>query len=144
MSRRRLILAACVAAVALGAAWWWFADGLTAEEQRLVGVWRTPQDTPGCLIALEFSANRESRRTLFYTKGGVSFTGHWSLRDGFLVIDYERSALRRAVRPVRSLAAYFGWAEAEPQSMRVEATTDTLAFVSDDGKRWVFDRITDR
>jgi hypothetical protein len=35
MTRRRLILAACVAVVALRAAGWLYGDGLTAEERRL-------------------------------------------------------------------------------------------------------------
>lgn len=40
MTRRRLILAACVAVAALGAAWWLTRDDLSAEEYCLFGTRR--------------------------------------------------------------------------------------------------------
>jgi hypothetical protein len=93
MTRRRLILAACVAVVALGAAWWLYSDGLSAEERRLVGTWNDG------LVVFQFTAGHRCEMV----DGDNRFPGRWSIRGDCLVIDFEQSAVRRALRPLASL-----------------------------------------
>lgn len=93
MTRRRLILAACVAVAALGAAWWFYGDGLTAEERRLVGTWRHSDN-----LAFVFCADR--RCWIVQHKQNRSRECRWSVRDGIISFDNELSPIRRAYRIV--------------------------------------------
>jgi hypothetical protein len=93
MTRRRLILAACVAVVALGAAWSLFGDGLTAEERRLVGTWRHSDS-----LAFVFRADR--RCWIVQHKLNRSSESRWSVRDGIISFDNELSPFRRAYRSI--------------------------------------------
>jgi hypothetical protein len=61
MTRRRLILAACIALAALGAAWWWFANALSEEERQLVGSWRIAAPPRAANGIWEFDADRRWR-----------------------------------------------------------------------------------
>jgi hypothetical protein len=97
MPRHRLVLAAVAAAV-LGA-WWLLSDGLTAEERRLVGVWRTEPAGGGwfyCELGSDGAFRWGRRGTL--NDGNfaiVDFTGRWAVRSGQIVLDAEPNGLRR-------------------------------------------------
>jgi hypothetical protein len=102
MTRRRLILAACVAVVALGAAWWLYGDGLTAEERRLVGTWRNLDSRTGEWVGtMTFLPDHTH---VYVPRSGQPRPGSrshlWHIRDGAIVFDYEPSAIRRLLRPL--------------------------------------------
>jgi hypothetical protein len=102
MTRRRLVLAACIAVVGLGAVWWLYGDGLSAEERRLVGTWPRGSGKPGDNVARwELSANRRWHALFAVPPAGWSgeLDGRWSIRDGKIYIDQESNAVRRVVRP---------------------------------------------
>jgi hypothetical protein len=61
MTRPRLILAICVAVIALGAAGWMVGDGLSPEERRLVGTWRTSGNLSGVDEEVQYSRNHRVR-----------------------------------------------------------------------------------
>ncbi|HEY1377825.1 MAG TPA: hypothetical protein VGF55_13585 [Gemmataceae bacterium] len=101
MTRRRLILVACVAQVALTvwAAWWLSVDRLSAEEQALVGTWEVQTDTVFFSYWWEFRPDRHTSRhvrpcvTMAYRDPAIpdptALEGRWHLRDGALVVDVE-------------------------------------------------------
>jgi hypothetical protein len=94
------VVVGAVALVAAGA-WWLSPDGLTAEEQALVGTWRLAAGPAGPDLRVEF---RPDRSCLFSDRAGVGGTvvksAHWSARGDRLVVDHELSPVRRALRPV--------------------------------------------
>ena len=91
------------ASIGLGAAWWWFRDRLSAEEQRLVGVWRyTVRSDPNARL-MEFTPDRRVRWGNPGQEDRV--IAHWSLTGDKLAIDHELDPIGRAVRPV---ARYLG------------------------------------
>jgi hypothetical protein len=104
MTRRRLILAACVAVVALGAAWWWYVDRLTAEERQLVGKWQLNSGPNGIDCLWTFQADRQTEWNSWQLPGRrgrkVALNGQWAVHDGLLNTEYETSPLRRALRPI--------------------------------------------
>jgi hypothetical protein len=113
MTRRRLILAACVAVIVLGAAWWLFGNWLTAEERKLVGTWHGELDRGFGPDRVQYAADH-----LFLTISPPT-PDHappyrWYVRSGSLVIDCEPSLIRRLLRPlapslgmtVRQVVAY--------------------------------------
>jgi hypothetical protein len=102
MTRRRLVLVAALAVVALGAAWCLSVDRLTAEERRLVGMWRQP-DCPVSpeVVVLFFDSDRQFYvAELRLPRRSGSLPAVWSVGDGGVVIDPEPSRLRRALRPI--------------------------------------------
>jgi hypothetical protein len=108
MTRRRLILAACVAVVALGAAWWGFDDRLTVEEQHLVGAWQTPTFDNGGKVRT-FRPDRSFRLRLFWPGGGKVVDGtRWYVRDGSRVTDFETNPFRRFVRAAGPATSVLG------------------------------------
>ena len=123
MTRRRLILAVCVAVFALGAAWWLFSDSLTAEEQRLVGTWRLI--VPGLRRSAEDTTAvwtfKRDRTVRGFTSGLPDETPHdfalWRVRENELMMDLELSAVRRRLRPV---ARFIGFQVAGVVTYRLE------------------------
>jgi hypothetical protein len=103
MTRRRFILAACVAVVALGAAWWMFVGGLTAEEQRLVGLWQQRHNETGRITgALDLKADHSFLLATTDNKGQLLFTnvGAWSVKAGKLSLDTDPDPIRRLLRRI--------------------------------------------
>jgi hypothetical protein len=98
MTRRRLVLAACVAVVAIGAAWWLFADGLSAEERRFVGTWRLRQNEP--FLTLTFTTDHRCSRSARYPSWTNVTPGHWWIRGERVFMDLEPNAVRRVLRPL--------------------------------------------
>jgi hypothetical protein len=114
MTRRRFILAACVAVGALGAAWWLFGDGLLAEEQHVVGTWRLRVDPSAARpagSAFVWAIGRDRRclsRELDPTTGDVrrasdgtalEVNGRWHVAEGRLTFDWAGplDRLRRVI-----------------------------------------------
>src|SRR4051812_15821753 len=99
MRRRRLIAVVIGAALVAAGAWWMSLCPLSAEEERLVGVWQVERGLS--VDGSELLPDRRWRQRfapLNVTTGGV-----WSARNGLLVLDYEPNRLRRALRPVAPL-----------------------------------------
>jgi hypothetical protein len=101
MTRRRLILAACVAVVALGAAWWLTSERLTEDERSLVGTWRFSA-TVGNRV---WTFRPDGRARLDADGPGSLFTGrildcHWTATARELTLDSETSWVRRTLRPL--------------------------------------------
>jgi hypothetical protein len=140
MTRRRLVLIA-VAAAALGAAWWWFATGLSAEERRLEGTWRYHDTTSGRWTnTLILVADRQYWDVPAGSRGpvGAPPDGRWSIRGGELVVDLERSAIRRLGRP---LAGAIGVRVAPAVGYPLASVTmDEVIVVGPDGSRRVWTR----
>jgi hypothetical protein len=108
MTRRRVILAACVAVVAMGAAWWLFFTGMTAEEYQLVGKWQVAFP-PYKRVAgeLEFRDNRKCHWESWTRPGipgsKVESSATWRLSGNELAFDNEPSFLLRLLRPTAKL-----------------------------------------
>jgi hypothetical protein len=99
MARRRLIVVAvALAPVAVGAAWWLLLARLSAEEQRLVGVWRYAAGGDNDRLRVEMTPDRR----VWWGTPGEEYreVGRWSVRGDGIVIDRETNPARRAVRPV--------------------------------------------
>jgi hypothetical protein len=132
MTRRRLILAACVAVVALGAAWWLFVERLTAEERLLVGVWRPETEQPNAEVVWEFRGDRSFQCTHTSKRKGMPsseaiYAGRWYVKGDDLFTDFEDSFFRRYFRPV---ARMIGMRGRDLESSRVESlTADRIVFV---------------
>ena len=109
MTRRRLILAACVAAVALGAAWWLCSDRLTPEEQRLVGTWHLnvapdAAQPAGTISVWELGRDRGCHfreldpRTASVLRApdgtAIEVNGHWRVDEGRLTFDWAGPLVR--------------------------------------------------
>jgi hypothetical protein len=100
MTRRRLILAACVAVVALAAVWWLSSDRLTAEEWQIVGAWRYNDAATGnAVFRIIFTADRRSYDPDFPNRAPCL----WYIEGGSIVFDHEPSSTRRMLRPVAGL-----------------------------------------
>jgi len=102
MTRRRLILA-IVAAVLLGMAWWLSLDRLSAEERLLVGTWNFDSNSGTAKSLLRFEPDRRFAYRSMQDNGTASifvWGERWLVQDGAVVLDGERSAVRRAARPV--------------------------------------------
>jgi hypothetical protein len=143
MTRRRLILAACVAVVAQGGAWWLWSAHEWADEQRLVGTWHLG-NSPTWEGSWTFGADRVGHRWVsrrgFCSLVDIEDSDHWSLRGGMIVLDGEPSAFRRTIRP---LLHFFGQACAAHQTFPLESVTDDqMVIVWPGGERefWTRDR----
>jgi hypothetical protein len=97
-----MLVAISLALLAAGSAWWASVDWLTAEESRMVGVWTFGDKSPdGWRATAEF---RPDRRCWYpFDWGWHRAACHWSVRGGSLVLDLERSGVRRTLRPVAGL-----------------------------------------
>jgi hypothetical protein len=143
MTRRRLILAVCVAAVALGAAWWLFTDRLTAEEQRLVGTWKI---APSPLDGSATWVFGPDRRSYLCLRGQgdredadeIVMSGRWSKRDGVIIVDGEDNSARRVLRPVLRLLRR---RVARVEQFTASVTTDELVLTGVDDSRQVWTRV---
>jgi hypothetical protein len=104
MTRRWLGLAIAIALVAFAAAWWLLADGLSAEERRLVGTWRSDSDSGRGADFWRFAPDRRSYRwhqaPNGNSRGTVPLAGPWSVAGGEIIMDGEPSGVRRPVRPL--------------------------------------------
>jgi hypothetical protein len=133
MNRRRLILAICIAVVALGAVKWWDSTRLTVEERRFLGVWKSG------IQPVEFRADHR-----FAWDSGFDnevFAGYWRIRDGWITYDYERNAIRRALRP---LVAWLGLEVGQISRCRLEwVTNDYVTAVYEDGSQEILTRESD-
>jgi hypothetical protein len=137
MTRRRLILAVCVAAVIFGVAWWLSLDRLSAEEQPLVGTWAYEDWlAPGVTRVAEFRSDRGCLCPTDASPRGSPC--RWSVRGGAIVFDYEPSGLRRALRPVAPLLGLA--ARPELPTYRVEITGDRMIITDPGGTPTVFTR----
>jgi hypothetical protein len=137
MTRRRLILAACVAVVALGAAWWYYGDGLTAQERRLVGRWQTSGPEGQGTIEVEFLADREFAIFVDGRRTSASRRMRWKVADGRMVVDCEMSQWRRLARPLLSV---LGVSVQHVEVVRVEVDGGNLTLTNKFAKRTVWTR----
>jgi hypothetical protein len=142
MTRRRLILAACIAAAALGAIWWHWIDRISAEERRLGGTWRvTSIDQRGWRV---WTLGSDNVATMTGGPPGA-FSGnfftikyHWRWDGGRLLFECEDDPKRRIIRPllqclrmqVAPLEVYI----VEPRG------PDQLTVIAPDGTREVWAR----
>jgi hypothetical protein len=132
------MLIAVVAALVAGTAWWLSAHRLSAEEHLLVGTWRRQVSGGGMTYTVTFSADR--RWTEWLESAGGRADGHecrWSVRDGELVIDPERYALRRVLRP---LAPLLGLKILPPLRAAVEVAPEQIVITGPNGPRLVYTR----
>jgi hypothetical protein len=141
MNRRRLILAACVAVVAIGAAWSLFSDQLTPEEQQIVGIWRYHQPVSGRWTnTLTLSPDRRYWDMPVYQPKSKDRPpdGTWAIRNGDLIVDLERSAIRRTLRPLCNLVRV----RVAPtvSSPLASISADEVVTVMPDGTRVVWTR----
>jgi hypothetical protein len=129
MTRRRLILASCVAVVALGAAWW-LSDGLSAEEQQLVGMWTWhDRDVEGLTRSAEFLPDGRCFCPTDAAPNGMACC--WSVRNGSILFDCEPSRFRRLWRPVAATLRLSIRPAFPPY--RVELAGDRMVIYSPDG-----------
>jgi len=142
MTRRRLILAACVAVVALGAAWWHWIDRVSAEERRLAGTWQVTSIDQRGWSGWTLGSDNVARLT-----GGPpgAFCGniftikyHWRWTGGRLLFEGEEDSLRRLIRP---LLQCLRMQVAPLEVYTVELLgPDQLAVIAPDGTREVWTR----
>src|SRR5262245_56053890 len=102
MTRRRPMLAIVVAVFA-GMAWRLSLDRLPAEERLLVGTWDFDGESGTGSIRWHFWPDHRcafGRRRPDGSIGLTEWGGWWFVRDGALVFDGEREAVRRTVRPI--------------------------------------------
>src|SRR4051812_25272386 len=101
MTRRRAILG-ILALVALAAAWWQLSDGLTSEEQPLVGTWREQGGSE--LFAATVSCGPDREVQVRWAAGNLrgmppmTAVKRWSRRGTVIYTDPEPSTVRRAMR----------------------------------------------
>src|SRR5438067_2425550 len=95
--RRLIVILGALALVAVWAAWWLFLPRLSAEEQKLVGLWRYAVGGDDRQWHVEFAPDRRARWGILGDDAWE--VGHWSVRDGAIVIDHEVNPIRRAIRP---------------------------------------------
>src|SRR4051812_43086359 len=97
--RRLIVILGVLALIAAGAAWWWSSlDRLSAEERKLVGLWRYAVDGDDRQWRVEFAPDR--RVLCGFPNDDLWELGRWSVRDGTIVMDREASPFLRAGRPV--------------------------------------------
>jgi hypothetical protein len=148
MTRRSLILAACVAVVALGVAWWYGMNRLSVEERRLLGTWHPTSGSGHWTFGADRNGRFQRSRTgpvsddptVPTTSWSCDFPEHWAIRDGAIVIDGEMNIFRRAFRPVVRM---FGRPRSEPMSFALESVTAAeMVIVQPDGSKdiWTRDR----
>jgi hypothetical protein len=136
MTRRRLILAACVAIAALGAAWW--LDGFSPHERLLVGTWHSDPDLGGVSYRVRFSPDRRFLGIVPPTPEDAP-PCRWHVRGGSLVIDYEPSPIRRLLR---RFAPLLGISVRPVDTLPLEVDEDRMIVVYPYGARigWTRDR----
>jgi hypothetical protein len=141
MARRRLVIGVLVlAALSVEVFLSLNLSGLTAEERRLVGVWRTPMstETPETVVTVFTADGRAYSAELRDLKPTSESVGWWWIRDGRIIMEYEPSAVRRALRP--ALARMRVKVQGQPRPVGLEwVSDDEIAFVKSDGyrDRWV-------
>jgi hypothetical protein len=110
MTRRRLILAACVAVVALGAAWWLCGDGLSVGERRLLGTWQFSENTPARIdVSRSFRVDRTFEQLIVSTGSNTwyfSDSGVWRIRGNSLIIDREGNLIHHAIQSLRRMLGF--------------------------------------
>jgi hypothetical protein len=147
MTRRRLIVAACVAVVALGAAWWLFSDRLTADERHFVGTWH-PTSGSGQWL---FGADRAGRYERSFrgsaptdpafpaASWSYNYPGTWIAQGGVITVDGESNSFRRAIRPA---LRFFGRRPIEAARFTLESIFENeMVVITPDGTREVWTRI---
>jgi hypothetical protein len=144
MKRRWLIaVSAVLALITAGAAWWVFSPAHSANERALVGTWLLKSSTCGAAPRMEFRADRTGTSWVFL--GGPPGAGtvlpwdfaRWSLSGDWLTLDYEPSAVRRALRPV---AGRIGVAARPVSSAQLSFVTPDEIEVTGNGSRQVYTR----
>jgi hypothetical protein len=134
MTRRRPILAACVAVVVLGAAWWLSADRLTADEQQIVGTWRyNDAETGEAKFRIVLTADRQFYDPEFPDRAPC----WWHIQNGSIVFDYEPNPIRRALRP---LAPMLRLGVGRRNQLSIEVTGDRMAVTPPNGTPTVWTR----
>jgi hypothetical protein len=130
MTRRRLILAACVSVVALGGAWC-LPGRLSPEERLLVGSWHTNW-CDGITVVLHMKPNRtcavrfvsSATGAVIWHGGWSEFHGRWGVQSEQLESVWEDGLIER-IR--RHLSANMHTSEREPVRLQYRFT-----WVSDD------------
>ena len=140
MVRSHFVLVA-LALVAFGLVWGWFATGLSAEEQRLAGIWRQgPISEKEWTIKLVLEPDGRCRKTetspRWPTEGKPEIVG-WSARCGSIVLDPEPARVYRAIRPLASLLPL---QIAPVYRATYELADDQLVIIESDGTRSVWTR----
>jgi hypothetical protein len=101
MTRRRLILAFCVAVIALGAPWWLTSLQLTESERSLIGSWRHASIVGNGV----WTFRPDGRARLDIRSSGALLAGahldcHWTANAREITLDMETSRVRRMLRPL--------------------------------------------
>src|SRR2546430_854522 len=148
MRRYRLVLAVIAMAV-VAVAWWASGDGLSADEERLVGTWipRTPrwENDDTMRLARDRSCayvNPNGSIKTYLGGDGSRIRAYpparWYAYGGVLVIDYEMNSFRRALRPV---ADRIGLAVRPMGRDRLAwVTADELVLTSEGGRQVAYTR----
>jgi hypothetical protein len=117
-------------------AWWLSLDRLSAEERLLVGRWTFDGKSGTANSHMRF--DRDRRFVYGRPRTGMALTmvewaGRWFIRDGAIILDGEREAVRRTVRPIlRSVGLPWNGA----LTYRLESiTADEMVLVMSDGTR---------
>ena len=95
------MILAIVAAVFSRLAWWLSLDRLSAEERLLVGTWTFDGKSGTRLAQMRFGADRQYACGSCLPGGPITmieWSGPWSVPNGAVVFDGERSAARRSLR----------------------------------------------
>jgi hypothetical protein len=97
MKRRRLVVVVgAVALIAVGA--WLRAPGqLSAEEERLVGLWRTGEAT-SLYQTLTFTTDRRCLWSFQSPPGAAPASGRCWVRRGTIFVDLETRPIKRTLR----------------------------------------------
>jgi hypothetical protein len=135
MTRRRVLVVAIGTVFVIGTWLWLCADHLSSEETALVGTWRPAGADPKRTYTVTFVTNRQWSNA---TYNEPFLRGRWTFRNGVLVVDEERSLMRRVLRP---LAPLFGLRARPVLRVAAEVGTDRLVFIYPDGYREVYDRV---
>jgi hypothetical protein len=138
MTRRRLILAACVM-VALGAGWLVWFERLVTEEQNLVGRWRHEKPGGGEDLVIELQSDHRLKLIQPSSKAPLFRSCRWAVRDGMMVWDFEPNPVLRFARPI---APKLGFKVAEIDTWTIEVSADGFTLGPDERhpRVWTRDR----
>lgn len=139
MTRRRILLAACVAVAAFGAAWWLFVDRLTAEEQTLVGTWQLREDGVKTTAPI-FDLKPDRQLHVRNTPNNVNADGRWSIQGGKFCIERESNPIRRLMRP---FSAKLGKYRIGPYGsyLLVSVSEREFTFIDENGAKYTYKRV---
>jgi hypothetical protein len=128
--------------VLVTAAAWLSLDSLTADENRLVGVWQCGAGVAGS-GTWEFRPDRSSRLQFKPPPGltgrGYDFGGRWAVHGDGILVDTRWGGLIR--RQLQSVLGMFGVRTGAAIWMQVDfASDDEFVFIASDGTRQTWTR----